>query len=1049
MFSSFELSLQAIPNSHQLRDYGATVLPNGITCVVISDPSSHLVTGALAAAAGSLNDPEDIPGLAHLCEHLILYGTKKGRNFASMLARSGAVLNAYTKPEVTCFNFEVLEYGHVAPGTDNWAECATDTVLHGFSSLFNVSPFKKEFVRAEIAAVHDEHTANKASLDRIAFHAIRLIARKSHPFSRFATGSKTTFDGVAISHVTERVEQHRMRFFAPSRKAVVLKGPQSVTRLLKAVTAYFGPVIGSSNIGYCDVPKGQLFSATSLRIFIRLAAFARLRMVYPLSGTSHIPHLALLIQIACQIIGNECRDSLCEFLKRKMLYATSVMVSSQLLFADEYVLIIDIDLSATGLKHVPDIVSAVLYYIHNVLYFMPHDDLKSLLQDYDTVEHLAFLNRKESGDSNEVCTYAERILLGQINSFLSDYSGVLPTVYDDFRHLLSLLCQQNANLILLGPDSRVVGKTSDCFSIDTHYEFEYCSFNLEIPDAPLAKYFAPPPRLDCLTFDVRHQPIFPAVKGIEIKYVEPTLVQSSCGYEVWAKQENDGLGIYSLCASFPVLNTDSRNLVFFELLAELIGESLLYSVYQFTLVGCNWGIYANCNGTPGLLINVHAPLQYATSLMQKLVLSLVDEIQNIENVRYSRWKRARAALRRRYIEQDAAKGVTRAFSALTLALEKDLVVPDLKIACLEAFGPEDVVAFSQALAATPMRCVVLSAGKLDLLVLEPALTLGSVSNTYSSAISESYYIPRGVRCLLYSTDDDFSTVVFYLQLGQRNDLVAVALGKLLHYAISLRALDELRQRKNLAYAVHDGLRFFRATFGVHITLVTGLGECTHVTAEIEAFLRSLISQFEKISDESFSTDFVIPFLERDDPEPAPTSLFAGAQPVHGSGEKPTSKEFRLHWSELDQIMRCSYKFGDHQCEDPTRPHIVRQTTRRDFVNYLRLVIGEMHAFVVISKMGPRKRLSVLGKVILQRMQASGCKISELEMEELVNDCVSGHPSELLDLIKSRLIKNGNFILYLKLASTSSLFLASATPTKKTWISLSSYCDLQRALHAVH
>lgn len=1049
MFSPIDLSLQTIPNSHRLRDYGAAVLPNGITCVVISDPASHLVTGALAAATGSLNDPEDIPGLAHLCEHLILYGTKKARNFASRLARSGAVLNAYTKPEVTCFNFEVLEHGHVEAGSDFQSECATDTVLQGFSSLFQTSPFSKGLIRAEIAAVHDEHTANKASLERIAFHAIRLLVQKTHPFSRFATGSKTTLEGFPISHVTDRVEQYRTRFFAPSRKVVVVKGPQSVTRLLKAAAAYFGPVIGPNSTQHCDLPKGQFFSASPLRIFIQLTAFARLRMVYPLSGASHIPHLALLIQLACQIIGNECNDSLCEFLKRKLLYATSVMVSSLLLCVNEHVLIIDIDLSVTGLKHVADIVSAVLYYIHNVLYFMPCDALKSLLQDYDTVEHLALLNRKEGGDSNEVCTYAELILQGRINSFLSNYDGVLPTLYDDFRDLLSLLRQQNTNLILMGPDPRVVGKTSEFFSTDLHYEFEYCSFSLDVSDAPIGKYFAPPPRLDCLNYDIRYQAVFPAVKGIEIEYVDPTLVKSSSGCEVWAKQEIDGIGIHSLCTTFPVLNTDSRSLVFFDLLAELIGESLLYSVYQYTLVGSNWGIYANSNGNPGLLINVHAPLEYATRLMQELVLLLVYEIQNIEKVRYIRWKRARAALRRRYIQQDAAKGVTRAFSALTLALEKDLIVPGLKIACLEAFGPEDVVAFSQSLAATPMRCIVLSSGGLDLLVLEPAFTLGSLSSTKNSAFSESYYIPRGVRCLLYDTDDDFSTVVFYLQLGQRCNPVTVILGKLLHHAISIGAVDELRQRKKLAYAVHDGLRFFRATFGAYITLVTGLGDCAYLSTEIEAYLRSLIKLFEKMSDESFATDFVASFLERDDPNPAPTGLFAGVQPVHGSGEKPSSKEFRLHWSELDQIMRSSYKFGDHQCEDPTPPRIVRQTTRRDFLKYLRLVIGDMHAFVVISKMCPRKKLSVLGKVIMQRMQASGCKISEQEMEEMVTQCVTGNPSELLDLLKSRLKKKGNLILYLKLASTRRLLLAPESQTKSTWISLGSYCDLQRALYAVH
>ena len=66
------------------------LLPNGMEALLISDPTTDKASAALDVRVGHLSDPEDLPGLAHFCEHLLFMGTEKVRH----TRRSHAVIGA-------------------------------------------------------------------------------------------------------------------------------------------------------------------------------------------------------------------------------------------------------------------------------------------------------------------------------------------------------------------------------------------------------------------------------------------------------------------------------------------------------------------------------------------------------------------------------------------------------------------------------------------------------------------------------------------------------------------------------------------------------------------------------------------------------------------------------------------------------------------------------------------------------------------------------------------------------------------------------------------
>ncbi|CAE8742426.1 unnamed protein product [Polarella glacialis] len=59
------------------RLYQYYVLPNGMHVLNVQDNDTRQMAMAVAVRAGSFDDPKELPGLAHFCEHMLFLGTEK------------------------------------------------------------------------------------------------------------------------------------------------------------------------------------------------------------------------------------------------------------------------------------------------------------------------------------------------------------------------------------------------------------------------------------------------------------------------------------------------------------------------------------------------------------------------------------------------------------------------------------------------------------------------------------------------------------------------------------------------------------------------------------------------------------------------------------------------------------------------------------------------------------------------------------------------------------------------------------------------------------
>ena len=77
---------------------------------LISDPDVKVAGASINVFAGSLNEPEELPGLAHFLEHMLFMGTEKypeENAFMDYLNSNGEETNAWTADYSTNYHFEI------------------------------------------------------------------------------------------------------------------------------------------------------------------------------------------------------------------------------------------------------------------------------------------------------------------------------------------------------------------------------------------------------------------------------------------------------------------------------------------------------------------------------------------------------------------------------------------------------------------------------------------------------------------------------------------------------------------------------------------------------------------------------------------------------------------------------------------------------------------------------------------------------------------------------------------------------------------------------
>ncbi|KAG6814549.1 hypothetical protein H0H92_000076 [Tricholoma furcatifolium] len=186
--SPFSIFTKPIQKSEQDdREYRLIRLDNGLQATLIHDANADKAAASLDVAVGHLYDPDDMPGLAHFCEHLLFMGTEqfpKENEYSEYLSKNNGHSNAYTSTSNTNYYFNV-------------ATPALAGALERFAGFFHSPLFAPSCTTRELNAVDSEHKKNhQADMWRI-FQLNKHLSKEGHPWNKFGSGNKESLSKAA------------------------------------------------------------------------------------------------------------------------------------------------------------------------------------------------------------------------------------------------------------------------------------------------------------------------------------------------------------------------------------------------------------------------------------------------------------------------------------------------------------------------------------------------------------------------------------------------------------------------------------------------------------------------------------------------------------------------------------------------------------------------------------------------------------------------------------------------------------------------------------
>ncbi|CEM03565.1 unnamed protein product [Vitrella brassicaformis CCMP3155] len=216
------------------REYRTITLKNQLEAVLASDMNEEFGTMALRVKAGSFQDPDELPGLAHLLEHLVHHLSvptdKHPYSVYKHLSIIGGDNDAFTVAEGTFFQFQVPKK-HM------------QDALKRFADMFIMKEhvFTDETIKSEITAVNNDFNAFLQNEKWRVPHMTKVAANHQHPHSRFDPGNRASLDK-GISKVRKALVGFFNQFYSANAIKLSLIGPFPLDKLQKWVVQYFSPI---------------------------------------------------------------------------------------------------------------------------------------------------------------------------------------------------------------------------------------------------------------------------------------------------------------------------------------------------------------------------------------------------------------------------------------------------------------------------------------------------------------------------------------------------------------------------------------------------------------------------------------------------------------------------------------------------------------------------------------------------------------------------------------------------------------------------------------
>jgi zinc protease len=260
-------------------------LPNGLEVVLEEIHAAPVVAFQAWVKVGSADEPQEMAGISHLCEHMVFKGT--GRRGVGQIAqeveRAGGEINAWTSYDETAYHLVL-------------ANTYFDTGLDILADTLQNSAFDPQELERERKVVIEEIKQGRDDPDRTAAQGLFEMAFDAHPYGRPIIGSS---DSVGRLTREDLLGFFRRHYVASNVKLVVV-GDVDAAAARQAIESTFGSMAS----GTAEAPRAAQpdQERPRVRVVARAVKECQVLLGFRVPGVDHpdIPALDLLAVVLGQ-----------------------------------------------------------------------------------------------------------------------------------------------------------------------------------------------------------------------------------------------------------------------------------------------------------------------------------------------------------------------------------------------------------------------------------------------------------------------------------------------------------------------------------------------------------------------------------------------------------------------------------------------------------------------------------------------------------------------------------------------------------------------------
>jgi insulysin len=281
-------------------------LDNGLEAILVSDPLADKSSAMLSVKAGSWEDPEEYPGIAHFLEHMLFLGTKKyphESEYQRYISEHGGTTNAFTANHATSYMFSV--------NNDAFPEA-----LDRFSNFFKEPLFCPSGVARELRAIDQEYAKNLDNDDIRQMFVIKALTNPKHPNYRFNIGNSSTLSNVSQSTLIDWYKAH----YSANLMRLIVYSPLSLEKITSLVLEDFGGIANTNKAMLKVEASPDIDSMKAQLVYIEPVKNIRtLTLLWNLPSKFSEMIDSKPETLACHVLGHEGKESLLAELKHQKL----------------------------------------------------------------------------------------------------------------------------------------------------------------------------------------------------------------------------------------------------------------------------------------------------------------------------------------------------------------------------------------------------------------------------------------------------------------------------------------------------------------------------------------------------------------------------------------------------------------------------------------------------------------------------------------------------------------------------------------------------------